>query len=330
MTGPPVPFSDLPLNKEFPDAKLNAWGVYGDNDEKGFLNRQTDEIVKKAADSEIKTGTRISLNAPLDFQRGRPFFERQMFHKEVYQKGTRLVNDDKWIFNTQSSSQWDGFRHFAYQKAERFYNNTTMADIHKQENRPENFLGIQNFAEHGIVGRGILVDFERWRQQQSSDHEAYKLECMQAHPIKLSWMKEILKEQGTEVKFGDIFIIRSGWMAAYHKLTDEDIHEITKTNPPPICGVEQDEETLKWIWENFSAVAGDQPAFERYPHPASLSWSMHEVLLAGWGCPIGELFDLEKLAEHCAKEKRWSFFVTSEVVNVPGGVASPPNILAIF
>ena len=52
--------------------------------------------------------------------------------------------------------------------------------------------------------------------------------------------------------------------------------------------------------------------------------------MAGWGCPIGELFDLEKLSEHCAKEKRWSFFVVSEVCNVPGGVASPPNILAIF
>ena len=60
------------------------------------------------------------------------------------------------------------------------------------------------------------------------------------------------------------------------------------------------------------------------------SYSLHEVLLAGWGMPIGELFDLEKLAEHCRKEKRWSFFVTSEVCNVPGGVASPPNILAIF
>ncbi len=60
MAGPPVPFSELPLNKEFPDAKLNAWGVYGPNDEKGFLNRQTDEIVKKAADSEIKTGTRYT------------------------------------------------------------------------------------------------------------------------------------------------------------------------------------------------------------------------------------------------------------------------------
>lgn len=58
MAGPPVPFSELPLNKKVPDTKLNAWGLYGDNDEKGFLNRQTDELVKQAADSEIKTGTR--------------------------------------------------------------------------------------------------------------------------------------------------------------------------------------------------------------------------------------------------------------------------------
>ena len=43
---------------------------------------------------------------------------------------------------------------------------------------------------------------------------------------------------------------------------------------------------------------------------------LHEVLLAGWGCPIGELFDLEALAEQCKKANRWSFFVTSEVCNV--------------
>lgn len=60
------------------------------------------------------------------------------------------------------------------------------------------------------------------------------------------------------------------------------------------------------------------------------SYAMHEVILSGWGMPIGELFDLEKLAEHCKKENRWSFFFTSEVCKVPGGVASPPNGLAIF
>ena len=29
--------------------------------------------------------------------------------------------------------------------------------------------------------------------------------------------------------------------------------------------------------------------------------------------PFGELFDMERAAEYCAKKNRWSFFVTSEV-----------------
>lgn len=57
---------------------------------------------------------------------------------------------------------------------------------------------------------------------------------------------------------------------------------------------------------------------------------MHEIILSGFGLPIGELFDLEELSKQCAKEKRWTFMFTSEVLNVPGGVASPPNALAIM
>jgi hypothetical protein len=43
---------------------------------------------------------------------------------------------------------------------------------------------------------------------------------------------------------------------------------------------------------------------------------LHEILLAGWGCPIGELFDLEALSVQCGKSKRYSFFVASEPCNV--------------
>jgi len=46
--------------------------------------------------------------------------------------------------------------------------------------------------------------------------------------------------------------------------------------------------------------------------------------------PIGEMFDLERLAEECEKRGRWSFFVTSAPLRVPGGIASPPNAIAIF
>ncbi|KAK4981179.1 hypothetical protein LTR66_010174 [Elasticomyces elasticus] len=117
-------------------------------------------------------------------------------------------------------------------------------------------------------------------------------------------------------------------MVAFNALARSEIETLRQATPPSFSGVEQSEEMLRWIWESFSAVAGDQPSFECWP--TQKDYLLHEVLLAGWGCPIGELFDLEKLAEQCKKEKRWSFFVASEPCNVPGGVASPPNILAIF
>jgi hypothetical protein len=42
------------------------------------------------------------------------------------------------------------------------------------------------------------------------------------------------------------------------------------------------------------------------------------------------MFDLEALSKVCAELKRYSFFVTSMPLNMPGGVSSPPNAMAIF
>lgn len=44
----------------------------------------------------------------------------------------------------------------------------------------------------------------------------------------------------------------------------------------------------------------------------------------------GEMFDLEALSRTCEELQRWSFFVTSVPLNMPGGVSSPPNVMAIF
>lgn len=260
------------------------------------------------------------MNWPLDAQKDKPFFNRQVFHQNMYSKPPRCVNDDVWTFNTQSSSQWDGFRHFAYQKEARFYNGVTLDEIHAENSTCD---GIGAWSEKGIVGRGVLLDWYSWRQQQGKSVEPFK-----TGTITLSELQETAKAQGTEIKFGDILIIRSGYMDHWTQKSVAELQELAGVLPPGFLGVEQSEEMLEWIWTNFSAVAGDQPSFECWP--TQKEYMLHEVLLAGWGCPIGELFDLETLAEQCKKEKRWSFFVTSEVCNVPSGVASPPNILAIF
>lgn len=43
---------------------------------------------------------------------------------------------------------------------------------------------------------------------------------------------------------------------------------------------------------------------------------LHEWLLAGWGMPIGEMFDLERLAETCHRLSRWEFFLVSVPLKV--------------
>ena len=60
-------------------------------------------------------------------------------------------------------------------------------------------------SERGIIGRGILLDYHTWRQANDIPHEAFK-----SGSIKLEHLKEVAKAQGTEIKYGDILIVRSG------------------------------------------------------------------------------------------------------------------------
>jgi len=112
-------------------------------------------------------------------------------------------------------------------------------------------------------------------------------------------------------------------------MTEEQKHAYATQSIPEHAGVEATINMLRWLWDSgFSAVASDSISWEVYPQQKDIS--LHEYLLAGWGVPIGELFDLEELSKICKKLGRWSFFVSSVPFNMPGGVSSPPNAIAIF
>jgi hypothetical protein len=106
------PFSSLPLDPSGPPG--NAWGRFGPDDHLGMLNHLTPSVVARAG-KEIKTGIRVSLDWPLNVPKypsyGRPAFQHNIINRPKG-GGLRVVNDDSLSFNTQSSTQWDGFRHF--------------------------------------------------------------------------------------------------------------------------------------------------------------------------------------------------------------------------
>lgn len=185
----------------------------------------------------------------------------------------------------------------------------------------------------GIVGRGVLLDYAEWAERHS-----IKLEPFQSQPILLQHLQQIVEEQNIQLRPGDILFIRSGFTAAYESLSMEDQKALPLREQPNFIGVEAGEATLRWLWRHqFAAIASDSPSFERAPIAgphANLDEMLHQWLdissrsllfillltrsrcLAGWGMPIGELFDLEKLAQHCKETNRYTFFLSSVPLKV--------------
>lgn len=151
---------------------------------------------------------------------------------------------------------------------------------------------------------------------------------MSKHAITLKDLQAIAKDEGVAFLPGDILIVRTGWVRWY-----EDNDEASRlkyiTNGKAWVGVESSHEVLEWLWDNhFAAVAGDSIGWEVWP-PEPEYW-LHNHLLSNWGMPIGEMWDLEQLSRECEAQQKWTFLLTSAPLNVKGGVASPPNALAIL
>lgn len=118
-------FDELPLRKDGPPG--NAWGLFGADDQSGMLNLLTPETTANAA-REIVEGVRISTDWALDSM-STPCFGRPALQHTIKHKAPRTVNDDELVFNTQSSSQWDGFRHYGYQKEKIYFNGKSQEDV---------------------------------------------------------------------------------------------------------------------------------------------------------------------------------------------------------
>lgn len=173
------------------------------------------------------------------------------------------------------------------------------------------------------MGRGVLLDYAAWATAQNISIDRFSTTS-----ITVSQLKEIAASQGTTLQRGDILLIRTGWIQAYNQLTTEARQALADDKNPPAIGVESSEETLKWVWEQgFAAVAGDQPSFEAWPCQNTDFW-LHEWFLAGWGLPIGELFDLERLSEQCRRRGKWSFFFSSVPLKVSMNLPFTSNVVA--
>lgn len=313
----------------------SAWGVFGSDDELGTLNHLGPDGVR-AGIACVKTGQVINLDLPLDAFPDALIPTRKPLKHTLFANNPHHRDEVLDSFFTQAATQLDGLRHIGHPE-HGFYNG---ADPDRFV-AGDPFLGINRYAERGIVGRGVLLDVDRHLRMRGAplDHAAGP-----AIPIML--VAETAVAQQVELRPGDILMIRTGWV--HHHLCDRspaqrraDIHELTST------GLEPSHDTIAWLWDNrFSVVGMDNVAVEVWPRrPDSPlltdaerrgdapitghSGLMHRVLIPLLGMALGELWALDELAEHCAADGRWDCMFVAKPLNLTGGAGSPLNGIAI-
>ncbi|CAI7584952.1 unnamed protein product [Penicillium manginii] len=306
---------------KLPNAPQGAAWVWGKEDQLGRLNLLTPERVKAAA-AEIKTGDMVRLDLPLNVPMT-PAFGREVFQHNIKTNIPDMGYDDTYTMNTQSSTQWDGFRHA---KSSDFVGE--IANLR---------CSIHHWADHGIAGRGVLLDYCHYARIHNKPYHPYKAHAISLAELQACAVSQGLdlrpESQGGDIRPGDILFVRSGFVQEYYRLGPDERHAAATRKDLEFAGLSREKPIRDWLHDcYFAAGVGDSPTFEVWPPPrfGPDHVSLHQSMLSLWGCPIGEMWDLEKLAVKCRAFGKWTFFMTSAPANMPGGVGSHANATAIL
>ena len=308
----------LPDYDELPEIEglgvRHAWDVFGRDDVLGSINLITPSRVARAA-SSVSTGQMISLDLPLNLP-DPPLFGRLPYEHHVKALNRNEMDDRLDGFHPQGSTQWDSLSHVRCREHGYWGGRT------QDPTEGFNGLGIHQWAEHGIAGRGLLIDVAA-RLTRDTGYDPFE-----PTPITADDVMATLDEQGVEPQPGDIWCLRTGWVQGYRKLDCE--ARISYAADPASAGLYADEEMARCIWNAHpGALCCDNPAVEMFPGDPAVG-SLHRRLLPTLGLALGEMFDFEALAESCRSRNVWTFFFVAVPLNLPGGLGSPGNAVAIL
>jgi kynurenine formamidase len=301
----------------------SSWGLLGDLGTIGLL---TAARVRDGVGCVV-TGDVYNLDWSINAFDPPTSATRHPARHHIFQKRPTHRDDYLDSLYLQSTTQIDGLRHHAHPESG-FYNGTEPEKL-VEDGGP---LGIDVWAEHGIVGRGVLLDVDRHlvaTRGSGLDHAGGE-----SFPVGL--LAAVAEAQGVALRSGDIVLIRTGWAEHYFEgMTPAE----REAFPGSLrcSGLAQSEEAVGWLWDQgVSLLVADNIAVEAVPPVPSSDFArvspdgrLHPVLIAKLGLPLGELWRLDDLAAACERDGRYDMLVVASPLNLRGGVGSPANAVAI-
>ena len=297
-------------------AQPNNWGKWGPNDEIGALNYITPDVVRHAV-TLVRQGKVYSLAIPL--APGQTIWgTRQVLHFMVatgQNAGAGAAYADDYIsMPLHGTTHWDSLAHFF--AAGKMYNGYDAQKEITPNGVAKNAVGR---AASRIVTRGVLLDVARYKGGTLDGRYEVTAEDLEA----------AARRQNVEVRSGDALLIRTGWLRMWSK----DPAAFRATEPGIGWSASQ------WLKQKqIAVVAADTLSVEVLPTRAEFSrqigqpgfvYPLHVELLRNQGMMLGEIFNLEEVAEACAADRSYEFLFVAQPLNLVDATGSPINPLAI-
>lgn len=302
-------------------ARYNNWGKWGPDDELGTLNFVTPEKIRAAA-RLVRKGKVFSLALPMDQdgpQTG-SFGRYNPMHHMIWDGGdivagaqdhldeVRYTDDAAYII-LQSSTQWDALAHI--------FHDGKMYNGHGPELVTSRGAAKNSIAKtkDAMVGRGVLLDVPRWKGKPWLEP---------SESISDADLAATAQAQGVEVGEGDFVLVRTGQIAQRRDIGNWGDYS---GGPAPGLGVSAAD---FFCPRNVAAVVTDTWGTEVLPNETpDVFQPLHIIMLVNAGIHLGEIWDLEALAEDCADDGVYEFQLVAPPLTITGSVGSPVNPQAI-
>ncbi|MFG3155912.1 cyclase family protein [Streptomyces sp. NPDC048219] len=298
------------------------WGRWGEDDVLGTLNF-LDAAGRRDAAALVRRGVSFSLSQRFDMNGPQKGWRRRTnpVHT-MLDTGTdaALGNqgfphgiggaDDVIAMPLQCSTQWDGLGHiFDHGRA---WNGRPAEKVVTSDG--DLVTGIEHMAPH-VAGRGVLLDVGRAAGENG--------ELPDGFAITGEHLTATAEAQGVTVGRGDIVLVRTGQLTRVRRDGWGDY----AGGPAPGLSFT----TAGWLHgTEIAAIATDTWGFEVRPNEFEDAFQpLHQVAIPHIGLLIGEMWDLDALAEDCAADGEYAFWLTAAPLPITGAVGSPVNPIAV-
>jgi kynurenine formamidase len=283
----------------------DAWGKWGEQDERGALNQIGVEEVKRAL-GLVRNGRVISLAQPLSADTPVPGHRAPLLHFMGRDGGDYAAGgkrpggfqfaEDTVVLPLHFGTHIDALCHAWYD--DKLYNGFPSTGTRSTTGAAR--CGVEKMGP--IIGRGVLLDMVKFSGRALARGEAIT--------------RAMLEDAGIQVQKGDVVLIRTGWLETM--LSSPDYYD----GEPGI-----DVAAARWLAERgVAAVGADNFAVEPVPFPPEKVFPVHQCLIRDFGIPLIEGLVLAPLAEAEAS----SFLFMAAPLPIRGATGSPLVPLAVL